>query len=517
MGKIIYIDNKLCSNIEQLRSYFNAPINYGSNIFMDILDYGRSGDLSSWLREHEENELALNIDDIDSNIGDGEYISRITDIINNHLFSHKTSSSLKPEPIQCFTIEDIKVGEDDSKFNVTISLKILQTVNEWYNIELKTLSETASKPIRLNPYDYKVGKVINIKFDFPLPAFDKSEIRVFVDGVELEKTEEPNSDNRKLTFKIGNSELNLIKVLYPKEYGKNEEENYYYISETLVTQSLWEEIMEYNPCNTETNRWSLSTSVIIGGNNPIVNINRFRCLRFIENLNKITGQRFRLPTEDEWYYASCCGNNNKNSKTALYNEIWCKKNSGNRIHEVMTKSPNALGLYDMYGNVWEYLYDELILRGGCCFSTLDECMSIKPDKVSKIFDRDNNLIGFRLVLDDFGTETFADIGLSVMWSRNCGYIEEARLPSEYEARELLEKCKMTLIDSDICKVTGPNGNYIFMHYESWYLISRSGHKNNSHYAFSIRYKQINDVYSKYIKYRIMVCEKNKTYGKTIYK
>ena len=109
MGKIIYIDNKLCSNIEQLRSYFNAPINYGSNIFMDILDYGRSGDLSLWLREHEENELALNIDDIDQNIGDGEYISRITDIINNHLFSHNTSSSLKPEPLQCFTIESIKV------------------------------------------------------------------------------------------------------------------------------------------------------------------------------------------------------------------------------------------------------------------------------------------------------------------------------------------------------------------------------------------------------------------------
>ena len=195
MGKILYIDNKLCSNIEQLRSYFNAPINYGSNIFMDILDYGRSGDLSSWLREHEENELALNIDDIDSNIGDGEYISRITDIINNHLFSHKTSSSLKPEPLQCFTIEDIKVGEDDSKFNVTISLKNLQTVNEWYNIELKTLSGATSKPRRLNPYDYKVGKVINIKFDFPLLSFDKSEIRVFVDGVELEKSANNKTHN----------------------------------------------------------------------------------------------------------------------------------------------------------------------------------------------------------------------------------------------------------------------------------------------------------------------------------
>ena len=67
---VLYINNEHCFSIHQLKQYFKFPIKYGSDLFLDIIDYGRSGDISTWLREHNENILADNIDSIDNNIGD---------------------------------------------------------------------------------------------------------------------------------------------------------------------------------------------------------------------------------------------------------------------------------------------------------------------------------------------------------------------------------------------------------------------------------------------------------------
>ncbi|MBR3766219.1 MAG: SUMF1/EgtB/PvdO family nonheme iron enzyme, partial [Muribaculaceae bacterium] len=76
---------------------------------------------------------------------------------------------------------------------------------------------------------------------------------------------------------------------------------------------------------------------------------------------KITGKTFRLPTEAEWEYAARGGNKSKGYKYSGSNTIgdvaWYNSNSSAMTHQVGTKAPNELGLYDMSGNVWECCSD----------------------------------------------------------------------------------------------------------------------------------------------------------------
>lgn len=77
---ILYINDEHCSCVEQLKEFFNNGVEYGSPLFMDLVDYGRAGELAQWLMEQGETELAKAVDSINENIGDGEYISLLSSI-----------------------------------------------------------------------------------------------------------------------------------------------------------------------------------------------------------------------------------------------------------------------------------------------------------------------------------------------------------------------------------------------------------------------------------------------------
>ena len=123
----------------------------------------------------------------------------------------------------------------------------------------------------------------------------------------------------------------------------------YYIGKFEVTQDLWTAVMGKNPSNKK------------GDNLPVENVSWNDAQDFIRQLNQITGEHFSLPTEAQWEYAARGGSKSKGYKFSggniLGNVAWYADNSGSTPHQVGTKDPNELGLYDMSGNVWEWCYD----------------------------------------------------------------------------------------------------------------------------------------------------------------
>jgi formylglycine-generating enzyme required for sulfatase activity len=123
----------------------------------------------------------------------------------------------------------------------------------------------------------------------------------------------------------------------------------YSIGETEVTQALWQAVMGSNP------------SYFKGPDCPVVQVSWDDCQTFIQKLNALTETNFRLPTEAEWEYAARGGNKSQSYQYAGRNKVgsvaWYTKNSGSTMHDVKTKAPNELGIYDMSGNVWEWCQD----------------------------------------------------------------------------------------------------------------------------------------------------------------
>ena len=182
----------------------------------------------------------------------------------------------------------------------------------------------------------------------------------------------------------------------------------YYIGKFEVTQELWQAVMGSNP------------SYFKGNNLPVEKVSWNDVQEFITKLNQKTGANFRLPTEAEWEYAARGGNKSREYKYSGSNNIgyvaWYTDNSGSKTHQVGTKPPNELGIYDMSGNVCEWCQDwygnyssgsqtnptgpssgsHRVLRGGSWRSSAGRCR-VSDRNASNPVNGDG-IIGFRLVL-----------------------------------------------------------------------------------------------------------------------
>ena len=195
----------------------------------------------------------------------------------------------------------------------------------------------------------------------------------------------------------------------------------YYIGMLEVTQSQWEKVMGtsvYQQRNKANPEWPMRG---VGADYPMYYVSWEEAKEFCTRLSRQTGRNYSLPTEAEWEYAARGGNRNEGTKYSggwsIDDVAWYSGNSNSSTHPCGTKRGNALGLYDMSGNVWEWCedwygkqylqYDNInpkgassgsnrVLRGGSWYSYAKDCRVSNRSYTSPDFRYYG--IGFRVVL-----------------------------------------------------------------------------------------------------------------------
>jgi len=248
----------------------------------------------------------------------------------------------------------------------------------------------------------------------------------FVDQLQAQSPKEiTNSIGMKLvlvpkgTFMMGSPE---------SEQGrqKNEDQHEvtiskdYYLGVYEVTQAQYEKVMGKNPSHFQ--------GAVVGNENadlPVENVSWDDAVEFCKKLSELpeekkTGRVYHLPTEAQWEYACRAGSKTVYSfddEGGLLPEYgWFDRNSSDRTHTVGLLEPNAWGLYDMHGNVWEWCSDwyveypkgavndptgprkgsDRVLRGGSWNGPASYCRSALRYWYVPSFRK--NYLGFRVAL-----------------------------------------------------------------------------------------------------------------------
>ncbi len=226
-----------------------------------------------------------------------------------------------------------------------------------------------------------------------------------------------------VTLDLGGVKLDLMPIPAGEfEMGSNDEPNEkpihkvrithpFCIGKYPVTQAQYEKVMGVNP------------SQVKGDNLPEDHANYDDAKEFCKKASKLTGKNIRLPTEAEWEYACRAGTRTKyytgDNEAALDQAGWYDKNSGGKPRPVGQKKPNAWGLYDMHGMVWQFCIDgyaadayskttvddpeiidgkECVMRGGARTKGAATCRSAARGSIWRSDRSFYDAYGFRVVL-----------------------------------------------------------------------------------------------------------------------
>ena len=192
----------------------------------------------------------------------------------------------------------------------------------------------------------------------------------------------------------------------------------FFLGKYEVTLEQWDALMMDNE------QFNFNRTPEECGSCPVVGVNREAVEEFLRVANRLGKARYRLPTEAEWEYAARAGTTGDRYSSDLNAIAWYRGNSGEypRVHPVGQKAPNAFGLHDMLGNVWEWVSDRYgpypgfnakstwekvemddqirfgrtgVNRGCGAYTTNEQCRSAK--RGNDIPDAAVGFVGFRLV------------------------------------------------------------------------------------------------------------------------
>ncbi len=199
----------------------------------------------------------------------------------------------------------------------------------------------------------------------------------------------------------------------------------FYMQTTEVTVNQWRAVMG--------RRWFARKKG--SGDMPVVKVSWYDCMKFIIKLNRLTGHQYALPTEAQWEYAARAGSatayfwgdridcsramfaNNPMKYDACVSDHRANGLGANQPAPVKRYPPNAWGLYDMHGNVWEWCRDlfdryaavsvvdpcttdsgkDRVRRGGSWFSPGYACRSANRAYAHPMSRLQNT--GFRLIMN----------------------------------------------------------------------------------------------------------------------
>jgi sulfatase modifying factor 1 len=190
--------------------------------------------------------------------------------------------------------------------------------------------------------------------------------------------------------------VHLVKISQP-----------FWMADSEITQNIWTDIMGSNPSKFSGD-----------GNRPVELVSWANIQSFLHKFNQnIPHLNARLPTEAQWEYACRAGSKTDYADDSMIFRMgWFTENASDGTHPVKLCLPNAFGLYDMHGNVWEWCQDwksdytvnpqidpagpregtERILRGGCWINPVTNARSARRYYLPPHDARD--LTGFRIVI-----------------------------------------------------------------------------------------------------------------------
>lgn len=183
----------------------------------------------------------------------------------------------------------------------------------------------------------------------------------------------------------------------------------FYLGIFEVTQEQWQNIIGDKYPNRSAHKDPTNLRL------PMEYLSLAKARAFCEQLSGKEGRLCRLPTEVEWEYACRAGSTTAycsgESSDDLARVAWYADNAASQTHEVGQKQPNAWGLFDMHGNVWEWCetryfnrYDRhlnssgtWVARGGAANSPAQDCRSAKRSALQNLAQKKD--VGFRVLME----------------------------------------------------------------------------------------------------------------------